>query len=302
MSWLFSQALVAAYSPESCSGGEPSAQLNVMPTPQPFWRIGRTKGTDKPAFLSPSQFGLTCERLTADHGGALLMSYLAGFPAKTSASPEASKDLTANDPDCGWKWPASFAKFNPLTRGWKTRQISLIADSTEYSPTWPRSGSMRDGECLAHATLARGTTANASGSRLPTLTVCGNYNRKGASPTAGDGLATALRKFPTLTASDGKGGPGSSGRQGGENLRTAVRHMPTLAASDWKGRSGAGHLSRYGMKRLSDAMPDGGPLNPTWCEWFMGFPMRWTELGDSATRKSQRQRSRRGSDCRSNAA
>ena len=267
MSWLFSRALVAAYSPGSCSVGEPSAQLNVMPTPQPFWRIGRTKGMDKPAFLSPSQFGLTCERLTVDRGAALLMSYLAAFPVRTSASPGAGKDSMANEADCGWRWPASFAKFDPRTRGWKTRQISLIADSIECSPTWPRSGSMRDGECLAHATLARGTNANASGSKLPTLTVCGNYNHKGASPTAGDGLATALRK------------------------------LPTLAASDWKGRSGAWHLSRHGMKRLSDAMPVGGPLNPTWCEWFMGFPMRWTELGDSATRKSRKLRPVRGSGC-----
>lgn len=267
MSWLFSQALVAAYSPGSCSVGEPSAQLNVMPTPQPFWRIGRTKGADKPAFLSPSQFGLTCAPLTAERGAALLMWYLAAFPAKTSALPEAVKDSTAHDPGCGWKWPASFAKFDPLTRGWKTRQISLLADSIKCSPTWPRSGSMRDGECLAHATLARGTTANAFGSKLPTLTVCGNYNRKGASPNAGDGLATALRK------------------------------LPTLAASDWKGRSGAGHLSRYGMKHLSDVMPAGGPLNPTWCEWFMGFPTRWTELGGSATRKSRKLRPVRGSGC-----
>lgn len=49
---------------------------------------------------------------------------------------------------------------------------------------------------------------------LPTLTVCGNYNRKGASPTSGDGLATAV----------------------------------------------------------------GGRLNPTWCEWFMGFPLGWTDV------------------------
>ena len=27
---------------------------------------------------------------------------------------------------------------------------------------------------------------------LPTLTVCGNYNRKGASETSGDGLATVI--------------------------------------------------------------------------------------------------------------
>src|SRR5574337_307294 len=202
MSWLFSRALVEAYSPDDCSGGKPSAQLNVMPTQQPFWRIGRTKGADKPAFLTPFQFGLTCERLTADRGAELLTSYLAAFPVRTSVSPEPSGDLAANDSDCGWKWPASFAKFDTLSRGWKTRQISLIADSAECSPTWPRSGSMRDGECLAHATLARGTSGIAFGSKLPTLTVCGNYNRKGASPTSGDGLATAVRRMPTLVASD----------------------------------------------------------------------------------------------------
>ena len=38
MSWLFSQALVEEYSAVTCSDGEPCAQLNVMPTPQPFWR------------------------------------------------------------------------------------------------------------------------------------------------------------------------------------------------------------------------------------------------------------------------
>ena len=32
MSWLFSQALVEEYSDGSCSDGEPSVQLSVMPT------------------------------------------------------------------------------------------------------------------------------------------------------------------------------------------------------------------------------------------------------------------------------
>ena len=27
-----------------------------------------------------------------------------------------------------------------------------------------------------------------------------------------------------------------------------------------------------------------GPLNPTWLEWFMGFPAGWTESGSSETR------------------
>lgn len=90
------------------------------------------------------------------------------------------------------------------------------------------------GRSVAHVTDWRGKTAYHNGKkvqvdlratlkRLPTLTVCGNYNRKGASKTSGDGLATALRN--------------------GENENTS-----------------------------------NGPLNPNWCEWYMGFPVGWTDL------------------------
>ena len=61
-------------------------------------------------------------------------------------------------------------------------------------------------------------------SLIPTLTLCGNHNRAGASEKSGDGLAT-----------------------------------------------------RIGC----------GPLNPTWLEWFMGFPDGWTESVHSATRSSR---------------
>lgn len=33
---------------------------------------------------------------------------------------------------------------------------------------------------------------------------------------------------------------------------------------------------------LNDAI--GGPPNPTWVEWLMGFPEGWTDVGPSATR------------------
>ena len=42
MSWLYSQALVEEYLGEHCLGGEPFAQLNVMPTPHKFWRNDKT--------------------------------------------------------------------------------------------------------------------------------------------------------------------------------------------------------------------------------------------------------------------
>ena len=62
-------------------------------------------------------------------------------------------------------------------------------------------------------------TADTESSWLPTMTVNGNYNRKGSSPTSGNGLATVL----------------------------------------------------------------GGSPNPTWIEWFMGFPMGWSAVRPSAT-------------------
>lgn len=336
MSWLFSRALVAEYSRAICSDGALSVLSSAMPTPQAFCAPDKT--TD---FSRPSRFGMTFAPLTESLGADVLTLFLAAFPVRTSASPGPAKDLTASARVSGAKWRASFAKFDRDTHSWKTAQCSLLADSGECSPTWPRSGSMRDGVCSERPMLALRTNATGSGllptltcggggqtlppgttrtgmtpdgkkrtvslqqalCMLPTLTVHGNHNRKGVSPTSGDGLATALRRMPTLTASDGKGGPGCSGRAGGLNLRTAIQRMPTLAASDWKGRSGAGHLSRHGAKRLSDAMPaDGGPLNPTWCEWFMGFPLGWTELPDSATRKSRPSQRRRGAHCRSDAA
>jgi len=79
---------------------------------------------------------------------------------------------------------------------------------------------------------------------LPTLTVNGNYNRKGASKTSGDGLVTAL-------ANNGL--------------------LPTLTASR---RSG---LQSHGKNVML------GSLNPTWCEWFMGVPIGWSESEPLAT-------------------
>ena len=54
----------------------------------------------------------------------------------------------------------------------------------------------RDGECYPLPTSAPPTSVNAGGAlqNVPTPTVNGNYNRKGISPKAGDGLATWVKK------------------------------------------------------------------------------------------------------------
>jgi len=89
--------------------------------------------------------------------------------------------------------------------------------------------------------------------KWPTPTVCGNHNRKGASPKSGDGLATAVAKVATPTARDWKSGKASQ------------------ATHDKNSRP------------LSEQI--GGSLNPTWVEWLMGWPLGWTDLKPLATGK-----------------
>lgn len=56
---------------------------------------------------------------------------------------------------------------------------------------------------------------------FPTPTVNGNNNRRGISKKAGDGLATAVKLFTTLTAADRQGTSG--GRKTGRSLRNDTR-------------------------------------------------------------------------------
>ncbi|SDV49224.1 hypothetical protein SAMN05216551_107164 [Chitinasiproducens palmae] len=255
MSWLFSQALVEEFSAGTCSAGEPCAQLNVMPTPHKFWRRDKTMDAS-----DHSRFGLTSQVLTADRGAELLMSYLAGFHARTSAAQATAQGLPDQGQDYGNNLQGWFSRLSPDRSQWKTPQISLLGGSELFLETWPRSGLMLNGMCFQLPTLAHTICVSASGSLLPTLTVNGNHNRPYPGKKSGQGLVTAIRLLPTLT---------TIGLNGGSNSRraTAKRGEPPT------------HI---------------GPLNPVWCEWFMGFPMGWTELKPLAMdkfREWQRQHS-----------
>jgi hypothetical protein len=278
MSWLFSQALVVEYSVEKFSGGEQCAQLNVMLTQQPYLRNDKTMDYSKP-FL----FGLTCERLTADHGAALLTSYLAAFHVRTSASQGGVRALPARARACGKSQPVSLAKFDRISCTWKTAQQSLFEDSTSCSVTWPRSGMTVDGQCWELPMSVRGINATASG-LLQTLVADDAVNRKaGKFNSRGEPkLSAQVMLVPTLTRADATGGPGSQGRQGGMSLRTAIQKMPTLTAQDAKNNGAPSQMERN-TKPLNAEI--GGPLNPEWCEWFMGFPIGWTELKPWAMHK-----------------
>lgn len=123
------------YSQQNSLGGERSAPLSVMLTPQQFWRNDKMMDCSK-----PSLFGLTLQHLTESRGEALLTLFLAAFPAKTLAVQEKAQALKAHEVVCGQKWRASFAKYDPDTHLLKMCQHSLLEDSIESLLTLPRWG------------------------------------------------------------------------------------------------------------------------------------------------------------------
>lgn len=274
MSWSYSPGLVEEFLEAKFSGTEQSQPSNMTPMPDQFYSHG--KPTEHSRL---SRFGMTCEPLTENLGEELLTWYRAGFPARTSASQEKAQDLTGNDQDCGEKWRGWSAKLCQNGSGWKIAQRSLLGDLEESSAILPRSGMTRGGLLWELPTLERRTdetgfgffpTPLASNTKAvhmrsngrpprsylepmwPTPTVCGNYNRKGASKTSGDGLATAVRQWPTPTAHNAKETNAPS---------ESARNTPTLAAQA------------------------GGPLNPDFVEWLMGWPIGHTALKPSETDK-----------------
>ncbi len=59
--------------------------------------------------------------------------------------------------------------------------------------------------------------------------------------------------------------------------------LPTLNARDWKGPPGKGSRARGGRKSsLPSALScsAGGTLHPRFAEFFMGFPIGWTDLDE----------------------
>ncbi len=142
MSYIFSRALVEGFSEANCSDTEQSAPLNGSDTHKPcLWHDKMTE----PSRLS--RFGMTCELLTESRGAELLTWWQAGFLAKTSASQEKAQESPENAAECGLTWRGSLAKFDPVSRLWKTVQLSLLGDSELSSVTWPRSGMTAAGQC-----------------------------------------------------------------------------------------------------------------------------------------------------------
>lgn len=330
MSFIYSQALMSAYerctslrepveafSGGNCSDTDACAPLSGSHTPRPCLSHDRTMDVSR-----LSRFGMTCRPLTDDLGAALLTSWLAGFHAKTSASPERAQESTGSDLACGPTWRASLAKFDPVSCSWKTVQLSLLGDSELSSVIWPRSGMTADGQCWELPTLERRTSETVFGCLVPTPISNDALKRGDFNPVRSWGLAGFAKMFPTPVASDTtmRSKPYA---QGGTPLSLAVKLWPTptstlgtngglvtpnkareggtliealSARTMWRTPNSAVVDPKSSVTKLTGRTPSdpqvgladqvGGKLNPMWVEWLMGWPIGWTALKPSETAKS----------------
>lgn len=152
----------------------------------------------------------------------------------------------------------------------------------------------------------------------PTPTVNGNYNKKGASPQAGDGLETFVKRVPTPRSADGvhagvtatcttkrRAANGqanlgefvltvptpvhtearqgfqdrSRGKKGSQQSLSTVVRIATPAAQDAKNSTLPVSLTdRDSLPGHMIRSGQEGSLNPDWVEWLMGWPIGWTSL------------------------
>lgn len=199
------------------------------------------------------------------------------FPAKTLA--QQVKELvslivkgTLPAPVFGESMPGLFANLSQDGSWQKTcagYSQSLLPgfggeDSELYSETWPKWGIVLDGHAMELPMLERHTNESEC-SLWPTASVCGNYNRKGASATSGDGLDTAVKKMHSV------------------NLSQAVNWPTPRAREGNSGSYGCASIERNADRNYLDGVvikkeEKPGNLNADWVELLMGLPIGWTDI------------------------
>jgi hypothetical protein len=283
MSWLFSRALVVEYLGENFSDGEQSVQSSGNNIPQAYCAPDKMTGFSRlsrfgmtyavltesrgeelltlylEAFHAPTSVPQEKEQELTENSLECGEKWRGSF---TKYNPDSSSWKTAQcsllgdldefsetwprwglmrDGEC-WEQQTLAQTINVIVFGLNPNEINHPPPHI-YIWTTPTAHMSKETNAPSEHRRNTPTLTAQVNQRWPTPTVCGNYNRKGASATSGDGLATAVQNWPTPDAS---------------------AHKYRLSGNSQQSNS---------LMALA-----GGKLNPDWTEWLMGWPPGWTDL------------------------
>lgn len=180
------------------------------------------------------------------------LSSRAVFPVRTSAQPAAAPGSPESVRDSGKKWPASLAKYDRATSLWRTAQCSLFGGWELFAETWPRWGTMRNGELFPQQTpsglialrevISRHSTTfgNESGlSQRAPAPMADEHGQKNSRDNWMH-LSAAVQRAPTPNSSEGNGGGQHPDKREGhqKRLRDVVKRVPTPRCEDSQCASG----------------------------------------------------------------
>lgn len=258
--------------------GAQSARSNGTHTQGMFWSPDKTTEAS-----NPSRSGMTFKPSTDGHGAAVLKWCLEDSRARTSVSPtHQEKESPETSLGCGWKWPESSVKFDPASRSWKTRQLSLLGDLEPFSETWPEWGMMRDGECWALSMPELPTPADESGLwRSPAASEAG-VSVERLETRNGQPVGSNCRHYDIHT-----GRLAQIGLTQQVKARELFRTPNASNGAKWSNQSREEREAKGQQVRLCHQLGAGGSLNPEWVEWLMGWPIGHTDCDASATDRFQ---------------
>ena len=205
--------------------------------------------------------------------------------------PERKKGSRAAVRGSGKNMSGPFARYDHDTLSWRTLQPSLTEDSTLFSGTWPKSGTMRSGVVSAQQTWVPHTSERGFGS-WPTPTTRDYKGESGSGRQAARGnpkdtLANAVAQWTTPPMVLATATPSASEDAAG-TVNGKMQNMLTHQAKRWA--TGTTLLPSKDVTEPSDSSPvkqRKKGLNPRFGLWLMGYPAKWLDSVESGTPSSR---------------
>ena len=214
--------------------------------------------------------------------------FTAGSPAKTSALRDVVRAWKESEVVFSSRSSDSWKKHAPGSSSSKTCPPYALEDFSKSSKHLPIFGMTAAGRVYLPQKLEPRTLEGDGSSLLPTHTATANM------------MSPSMQKWPrhrnlwpTLKASDSN--PCGMMAMLRYNMRTGRKTLITEVAKSLWPTPTASHGTQGNSRPLSKQV--GGQLNPTWCEWLMGYLCEWTVLEDWATQWSRPKRVLRSKDC-----